>query len=80
MTVVLTDRDRQLLEMLADAGRPTELHAQDFALGKILEGRGLMLFVRNSASAVITPRGRHALAGEEEAKPAKKKPPLGFLG
>jgi hypothetical protein len=78
--IVLAANERQLLEKLAEAGRPTELHAQDFALGKILEGRGLVLFVRNSAFAVITPRGHHALAGEEESKPAKKTPPLGFLG
>jgi acetylornithine deacetylase/succinyl-diaminopimelate desuccinylase-like protein len=34
----------------------------------------------DSAFAVIVPKGRHVLAGEEEAKPVKKKPPLGFLG
>ena len=34
----------------------------------------------DSAFAVIFPKGRHVLAGEEEAKPVKKKPPLGFLG
>ena len=39
-----------------------------------------LLYVRNSGLAVIMPKGRHALAGEEEAKHAKKKPPLGFLG
>ena len=76
----MTDAERKLLEMLADAGKPTELQREDLTLGKILEGRGLMMFVRNSASAVITPRGRHALAGGAEPKPPGKKPPLGFLG
>ncbi len=66
-----------MLQILADAGKPTELSGEVLTLGKILEGRGQ--FVRNSAFAVILPKGRHALAGEEEAKPAKKKP-LGFLG
>ena len=77
--IVLTDKERQLLEILADAGKPTELFGEVLTLGKILEGRGLVMFVRNSAFAVILPKGRHALASEEEAKPAKKKP-LGFLG
>ncbi len=76
---MLTDRERQLLEVFADAGKPTELHANDLTLGKILEGRGLMMFVRNSAFAVITPRGRHALSGEPSPTPGKK-PPFGFLG
>jgi hypothetical protein len=75
----LTDTERQLLEKLADAGRPTALDAEDLALGKILEQRGLILFVRDSAVAVIMPRGRHVLAGEPSPTPGKK-PPLGFLG
>jgi hypothetical protein len=77
--LTLTEQERTLLEKLADAGQPTELHAEDLPLGKILEGRGLMLFVRNSALAVIMPKGRHALAGEPSPTPGKK-PPLGFLG
>jgi hypothetical protein len=80
VAVVLTELERQLLEVLAEAGKPTELRAEDLTLGKTLEHRGLMLFVRDTAFAVILPKGRHALAGEEESKPAKKKPPLGFLG
>jgi hypothetical protein len=39
-----------------------------------------MMFVRSSAFAVITPRGRHALSGEPDPTPGKKPPPLGFLG
>ena len=79
MAVVLTEMERHLLEMLAEAGRPMALGAEDLALGKVLEQRGLLLFVRDNAVAVIMPRGRHALTAEEESKPAKKKPPLGFL-
>ena len=75
----LTDNDRHLLERLADAGRPIALEAEDLALGKVLEQRGLVLFVRDSAVAVIMPKGRHALAGEPSPTPGKK-PPLGFLG
>ena len=74
----VTATERQLLEMLADAGQPTELRAEDLVVGQILERRGLILFVRNSALAVILPKGRHALSGEPDPKPSKK--PLGFLG
>jgi hypothetical protein len=78
VAVVLTEMERNLLERLAQAGKPTELQAEDLMLGKTLEHRGLMLFIRDTALAVITPRGRHALTGEEEPKPAKKRP-LGFI-
>ena len=57
----LTDRERQLLEGLAQAGQPTELRAEDLMLGKTLESSGLLCFVRDTARAVITPKGRHAL-------------------
>ena len=75
----LTDVERHLLQKLADAGQPTEMRADDLTLGKILEERGLLFFVRNSAMAVITPRGRHALSGAPSPTPGKK-PPFGFLG
>ena len=75
----LSGHERALLEKLADAGRPMALEAEDLALGKALEQRGLVLFVRDSAVAVIMPKGRHALSGESSPKPGKK-PPLGFLG
>ena len=77
----LTDNERALLEKLADAGKPTELAGADAIVGKTLERAGLVLFVRNSASAVITPKGRHAITAVEfTLKPASpKKPPLGFL-
>ena len=76
---MLSPAERKLLEKLAVAGKPTELGAEDLILGKILEDRGLLLVVRNSAMAVITPRGRHALSGAPSPTPGKK-PPLGFLG
>lgn len=76
----ITAAERRLLETLADAGKPTELDGEDFAVGKLLEHRGLVLFVRNSALAVIMPKGRHALSGEPDPTPGKKPPPLGFLG
>jgi hypothetical protein len=78
----LTDNERALLEKLASAGRPTELHGDDFAVGQTLEPRGLVLFIRNSAAAVITPKGRHALTTIDiSMKPVSpKKPPIGFLG
>jgi hypothetical protein len=77
----LTDNERALLEKLADAGKPTELGGADAIVGKTLERAGLVLFVRNSASAVITPKGRHAITAVEfSLKPTStKKPPLGFL-
>lgn len=77
--MTLTDQERALLEKLADAGQPTELRAEELTLGKILENRALVFFVRDTACAVITPRGRHALTGEPSPNPGKK-PPLGFLG
>ena len=75
----VTATERRLLEMLAEAGKPTELRPEELPLGRSLEDRGLILFVRNSALAVILPKGRHALSGEPSPKPGKK-PPLGFLG
>jgi hypothetical protein len=76
----LTDNERALLERLASAGRPTGLGGDDLVLGQTLEPRGLVLFVRNSASAVITPKGRHALTVIDiSIKPVSpKKPPIGF--
>ena len=74
----LTDRERQLLERLAQAGQAAELRADDLALAKTLESSGLLCFVRNTAWAVITPKGRHALF-DPEPGPLLSKPPLGFL-
>ena len=54
----------------------------DLILGQTLEPHGLLLFVRNSAAAVITPKRRHALTAIDiSMKPVSpKKPPIGFLG
>ena len=76
----LTDNESALLEKLADAGQPTELSGDELTLGKVLEKRGLVFFVRDSALAVIMPKGRHALNGEEEPKAGKKKSPLDYIG
>ena len=70
---MLSPAERKLLEKLADAGKPTELGAEDLILGKILEDRGLLLVVRNSAMAVITPRGRQALSGAPAPGPGKSR-------
>ena len=58
----LTDKERQLLERLADAGKPTELRAEALLLAQILERRGLIFFVRDGA--IISPKGRHLIAGD----------------
>ena len=47
MTPIMTDMVRRVLQKLADAGKPTELGGEELLLGKILEERGLLLFVRN---------------------------------
>ena len=77
----LTAREQQLLARLAEAGKPTELRAEDLILGKHLESSGLVCFVRDTAWAVITPKGRHAIAGSEpNPNPNPRKNPMGFLG
>ena len=73
----LNDNERQLLEKLADAGKPTELGAEESLLGQILERRGLIFFV--SDGAIISPKGRHLLAGDEAPKIGSKKKRLGLL-
>ena len=66
----LSDTERQLLEKLAEAGKPTELNGEDLLLGRLLQQKGLVLVVRDSAFAVITPKGRHALTDADMANPA----------
>jgi hypothetical protein len=75
----LSSAERQLLEKLAQAGAPTELLQEELVLAKLLEHRGLLHFLRNSATAVILPKGRHALSGVEPNSPQPAKRPLGFL-
>ena len=76
----LTEIERALLHFLAAAGKPTELSGADAIVGKGLEQMGLVFFVRNSTSAVITPKGRHLIQEPESPfKPTMKKQPFGFL-
>lgn len=77
----LTEVERALLHFLASAGKPTELTDTYSIVGKSLEQMGLVFFVRNSASAVITPKGRHIIfeAPESPFNPVGKKEPRGFL-
>ncbi len=73
----LTDRERQLLERLAAEGKQTRLALAEIETAKLLEMAGLVFVVRYTA--VITPKGRHALAGPEPQPETKRKPPFGFL-
>jgi hypothetical protein len=77
--VSLTASERQLLKLLAEAGKPTELREEDVIVGKFLERRGLVFFVQDSAFAIVTPKGRHALEEAEPSPNPQRKPPLGFL-
>jgi hypothetical protein len=73
----MTGAKRQLLQRLADAGKPTTLVGDDLELAKLLEAEELVLIVGNTTDAIIMPRGRHKLAGIEiDGKPGKK--PFGF--
>ena len=75
----LTEVERALLHSLAAAGQPTELSGLDSVVGKALEHTGLVFFVRNSASAVITPKGRHLLQEPETSFNPMVKSSFGFL-
>jgi hypothetical protein len=77
--VAPTAPERCLLELLAAAGKPTELREEGLTLGKVLERRGLVFFVRDTAFAVVTPKGRHALADPEPNPKPSRKHPIGFL-
>jgi hypothetical protein len=74
----VTDQERQLLERLAAEGKPTRLVEEELQVAKSLEADGLVFLIRNTLDAVITPKGRHLLAGPARPpKPGKK--PFGFL-
>ncbi len=77
--VVIGKSERELLERLADEGKPSRLAPGDMLIAKSLEIDGLLFMVRDTGCAVITPKGRHVLAANEPPKPPSKKP-LGFLG
>ena len=78
---ILSEAERALLHFLADAGKPTKLSGPHAIVGKALEQMGLVFFVRDSASAVITPKGRHLIfeAPQSPFTPVGKKEPRGFL-
>jgi hypothetical protein len=73
----MTDAKRQLLQRLADAGKPTTLVGDDLELAKLLEAEELVLIVGNTTDAIITPRGRHSLTTTEIGERPSKKP-FGF--
>ena len=76
--VALTDSERTLLDRLAAEGKRTRLAAEETLTAKSLESDGLLFMIRNTLDAIITPKGRHALAGIEiGARPGTTKP-FGF--
>ena len=77
--VALNDSERKLLDRLAAEGRPTRLTLGELEVAKSLEANGLVFMIGDTLDAIITPKGRHALAANEPPKPPSKKP-LGFLG
>jgi hypothetical protein len=76
--VAMTEQERQLLERLAAEGKPTRLTTEEIEVAKSLETDRLLFVVRD-VYAVITPKGRHVLVGEEPPKKPDKKPPFGYL-
>jgi hypothetical protein len=74
----MTDAERNLLERLAVEGKATQLALGEIEAAKSLEGDRL-IFMVGAAAAIITPKGRRLLAGEERPKKPDKKPPFGFL-
>ena len=77
----MTDQERYLLERLADAGRPTPLCEQELIVARGLERSGFVMLIARSGEppqAIIMPKGRHLLAGEDLAK-KRAKAPFGFL-
>jgi hypothetical protein len=73
----MSDAQRQLLQRLASEGKATTLSADELQIAKSLETDGLLFIIRDTADAIITPKGRHKLAGIEiDGMPGKK--PFGF--
>ncbi len=75
----MTDQERQLLERLASEGKATRLSAEELQVAKSLEAEGRVFLIANTNDAVITPKGRNALAGPAPPPRPVKKPPFGFL-
>lgn len=74
----MTNQERQLLERLADEGKPSQLAEGELHVAKQLEREGLACVIPNTCNAVITPRGRHVLAGSSQA-PKRNIKPFGFI-
>jgi hypothetical protein len=75
---LLTESERKLLERLAAEGKPTRLAFGELESARSLERDGFVFLVGGEPRAIITPKGRHFLAGEQPPKKPEKKP-LGFL-
>ena len=54
----MSDAERQLLQRLASEGKATALSADEFLVAMFLETNGLVLIIRNTTDAIITPRGQ----------------------
>jgi hypothetical protein len=68
----MSETERQLLQRLASEGKATALSPDEYLVAMLLEANGLVLIIRNTTDAIITPKGRHKLATIEIAKcPAK---------
>jgi hypothetical protein len=76
--MLFTPNERRLLEKLADEGKATPLLGDELEVAKFLEGSGLIFRIRDTLDAIITPKGRHALAGNEIVARSDKKPRFGF--
>jgi hypothetical protein len=74
----LTESKRNLLMRLAAEGKASQLALGEIECAKSLVCDGLIFMVGGTA-AIITPKGRHLLVGEQVAKKPDKKPPFGFL-
>ena len=73
---MLTDNERKLLERLAAEGKATRLALGELESAKSLEREGFVFLVGGEPRAIITPKGRHFLAGEQPPKKPDKKTPF----
>jgi hypothetical protein len=71
---ILTDPGRRLLKRLADEGKTTRLTLGELDVAKALEADGLVFMVRDTLNAIITAKGRHALADLEVGDRHGKRP------
>jgi len=77
----LSELEQQLLERLAEAGKPSPLLSGELRIAASLE-RSDLLFIRRDVAyqeaAIITPKGRRLLAELAVRPPKYQKPPFGF--